>query len=82
MKETGKASLGTAVAHIIGNAIHHAFVSASPHLNAERDRHTRGMLSEIADTAQTDIGPVMGHLLDTGKVHPLLEPIVRKMAGR
>jgi hypothetical protein len=82
MSDTGKATLGTAVAHVIGNALHHAIVSAAPHLHAERDRHNRGMLHEIADSAQTDLGPIMAHLLDTGKVHPLLEPIVKRMAGR
>jgi len=78
----GKASLGTAVAHVIGTALHHAIVTALPHLHAERDRHTRGMLSEMADSAQTDLAPIMGHLLDTGAVHPLLEPVVRRMAGK
>lgn len=82
MNENGKASLGTAIAHIIGTALHHAIVSALPHFHAERDRHTRGMLSEIAEGAQLDLAPIMAHLLDTGKVHPLLEPVVRRMAGR
>lgn len=82
MNDTGKASLGTAIANVIGQAIHHAIVSALPHWHAERDRHTRGMFQELADTAQTDLGPIFEHLLDTGKVHPLIEPVIRRMAGR
>lgn len=82
MNDTGKATLGTAIGHVLATALHHAIVSAAPHLHAERDRHTRGIMSEIADSAQTDLGPVMGHILDTGAVHPLLEPIVKRIAGR
>jgi len=82
MTGQGKTSLGQAVSNLVAEVVHKVIVSTSHHTQAERVRHTVGMAQEIADGAQTDLAPLMGHILDTGKVHPLLVPIVTKMAGR
>jgi len=82
MTGQGKASAGQAIGNIIADVLHKVIVSVSPHVHADRTRATAGMLKEIADGAQTDLAPLMGHVLDTGKVHPLLVPVVTKLAGR
>jgi hypothetical protein len=82
MKDTGKASLGQAVAHLIGEAIHHAVLSVLPHAHQESLRHRMQVWQELGDAAQTELAPLFSHILDTGKVHPLLEPTIRKVAGR
>ncbi len=82
VNDSGKASFGQAVANIIGEAVHRAVLSVLPHAHQESVRHRLGMWQEIGDAAQTELRPLMDHVLDTGKVHPVLLPVVRKLAGR
>jgi len=82
MNGTGKVSAAQAIANLVGDVVHKVILSTSQHTHSERTRHTVGVLQEMADGAQAAVGPVMAHVLDTGKVHPVLEPVVRQLAGR
>jgi len=81
-QDKGKTALGVALVNLFADAIHRAVLSTLPHQTHERVRHTASILGEMNDAARTDLAPLMGHLLDTGKVHPLLSPTVERMAGR
>lgn len=82
MNGQGASNFGQAVSNLIADTLHKVLHSVIPHHQEARVRHTTQALQEAADSAQTVLGPIMAHVHDTGKVHPLLEPLIRSMAGK
>jgi hypothetical protein len=76
-----EASLGAAIAGLVASAVHHVIMSVLPEHHAERMRQQVQLWQSVVDSTHHQLRPIARHCLDTGAVHPLLEPIFRAMAG-
>lgn len=74
-------SLGAAIQDIVADAVHKVIISALPHWHETKINHGVGVLESMQNEVHKIMGPMAQHALDTGAVHPLLEPLFRMMTG-
>ena len=78
----GSASLGRALAHAVADAVSHVLNATAPHQQEAKTRGILGTLHHVANESADAVAPIAQRCLDTGEVHPLLEPVLRLMAGK
>lgn len=82
MREPAPGNFGAHIARIVGEAVVHAVTVLLPVHHAERIRAHQEWAEGLADDLHGGLAPMLQHLLDTEAVHPVIEPVIRRIVEK
>lgn len=75
-----KGPFGAMLSNLIADVVVKVIAGATSHQNEARVRTNHDLLEDAGQKFHHAVRPMAQHCLDTGAVHPLLEPVFRLIA--
>jgi hypothetical protein len=72
--------LGKMISDLVADTVLKVIQHATPHQQAERTAATHDMLADSGSKVHYTVRGIAQHCLDSGTVHPLLEPVFTLIA--